>query len=255
MFTTARRAASFSFFDTSTATVETIDPPQTGVYRNGFGISADGQRAVYVGGDGTDYSPALGPGTAGTPKAYSYDRASGTVRYLSIPLGGANTDANDTCDSSAISADGTKAAFVCLASDIVAGDGNGNADVFARTVASAPLPDLQARASIADASVSEPASGSKKAKLTITLDRPPRFGGELDVTFTDGIATSPSDYKGTPQVVDIPAGHTSAVVKVPIKADHVTEGNETFSVAFTVAYGDVTLGSHPTAVVTIHDTP
>ena len=255
VFTSARRAASFSFFDTSRATVETIDPPQTGVYRNGFGISADGQRAVYVGGDGTDNSPALGPGTAGTPKAYSYDRTSGTVRYLSVPLGGANTDANDTCDSPAISADGTTAAFVCLASDIVTADGNGKADVFSRTVASAPVPDLQAKASIADASVSEPASGSKKAKLKITFDRPAQFGSELDVTFTNGTATSPSDYKGTPQLIDIPAGHTSAVVKVPINADHVAEGNETFTVTFTVAYGDVTPGSHPTAVVTIHDTP
>jgi Calx-beta domain. len=126
-------------------------------------------------------------------------------------------------------------------------------DVFARPVASAPAPELQAIVSTADASVAEPSSGSVNATITVSLDRPPQFDTGINLTFYDVTATSPADYDATPQAVYFAPGQTSATVEVPVYADSLIEGNETFGVTTDVEFGDATLGSHANAVVTIHD--
>ena len=98
-----------------------------------------------------------------------------TVRYLSVPLGGAATEANNSCGAPALSADGNAAAFVCGASDLVAADNNGFRDVFERSVASAPPPDLDARITTPSILIAEPQSGSVNASVMVKLDRPPKF--------------------------------------------------------------------------------
>jgi Calx-beta domain len=152
-----------------------------------------------------------------------------------------------------ISSDGSTAAFVCTASDIVSGDGNGADDVFTRHVTSAPVPDLQAKASINDTSVAEPTTGTTNAKLVIKLDRPILNEAEIDVTFDDITATSGTDYDATPQFVELVAGDKYATVRVPFYADGSVEGDETFAAHLTVFDGDAALGSHPDAIVTIQD--
>lgn len=250
---TARGEANVGFYNTADGTGDSFSAdPQTGVYGGDFGLSADGQRIVYVGGTGID-GKHIFPGTIGQPAIYSYDRTGGTIRYVSVPLGGASAEANDSCSSPALSADGSRAAFVCTASDIVTGDFNGADDIFARPVTSAPIPDLQAKASIADTAVTEPFTGSTNAALTISLDRPIGLHAEIDVTFDDITATAGVDYDATPQYIDLNAGDTAATIQVPIYADPNVDGDETFAAHLTVYEGDATLGSHPNAIVTIHD--
>jgi Tol biopolymer transport system component len=247
---TSRGPGSVNLLNTATRIGDTIDPKQTGVYSGGLGLSADGERVVYVGGNG--HEPIFDM-TVGQPKVYSYDRSDGTLRYISVPLGGPAAEANNDCGDPVLSADGITAAFVCAASDLVTGDNNGVRDVFARPVASAPAPELQAIVSTADASVAEPSSGSVNATITVSLDRPPQFDTGINLTFYDVTATSPADYDATPQAVNFAPGQTSATVEVPVYADSLIEGNETFGVTTDVGFGDATLGSHANAVVTIHD--
>jgi Calx-beta domain len=160
---------------------------------------------------------------------------------------------HNSCGDPVLSADGNTAAFVCAASDLVAGDNNGVRDVFARPVTSAPPPNLQAIVSTPDVSVTEPTTGSTNATITVNLDRPPRFDSEIQIRFYDITATSPADYDGTWQYIDFAPGQTSATVEVPVYADNLVEGDETFGVATSVEFGDATLGSHANAIVTIHD--
>jgi hypothetical protein len=247
-----RENADIETFDTTTGAIAHINPSQSGVYIDSLGLSANGRRIAYVGGIGIGNGPedfeAMGPLTV-----YSYNRTTRVVRYLSAPLSGPATEASDDCDSPTLSADGTTAAFVCRADNIVEGDGNARSDVFARALAGTPRPDLQARISVADASITEPASGSTNAQLTITLDRPPQLDSRLEAYFVDGTATSPGDYDGRKQAIFIDAGQTSATVSVPVYADTLAEGDETFVVRVRVSYGDIARGPHADATVTIHD--
>lgn len=125
-------------FDPARGVRHQIDPRSTGVSWTGLSMSADGRRLLYVGGDGRD---DLGF-THGQERVYSYDLRSHAIRYVSVPLGGPTAEANGPCGAPALSADGAVAAFACEASDIVRNDRNGVADVFARTVASAPPVNL-----------------------------------------------------------------------------------------------------------------
>jgi hypothetical protein len=182
---------------------------------------------------------------------YSYDRSDGTLRYISVPLEGAAADANDACGNPALSSDAITAAFVCNASDIVTGDNNGTLDVFARTVTSAPTPNLQAVTATPDVSVAEPAAGSTNATVTVNLDRPAQFDGEIQVSFYDITATAPADYDATTQYVEVAPGDTSGSVEVPIHANGLTSGTRTFGVTTQVDFGDLTPGPHANATVTI----
>jgi hypothetical protein len=255
VYSDARGGQSVNFFDTVAKTYASIDPPATLVYQGGLAVSADGQTVVYIGGNGRALSLAIEGGTTGQQKIYSYNRSTGRLGYVSVPLSGAKHEANGACGAPALSSDGTTAAFNCVASDIVTGDFNGKNDVFTRTIASAPAPNLQAKISIANAAVTEPTSGSTNANLSITFDRPVQFDGEIEVDFHNGTATAPADYDRTSQYVIVSAGDTSATVQVPIHSDNAVEGDETFTARMTIRAGDMALGAHRTSTVTIHDAP
>ena len=253
VYTNARGGHSVNFFNTASGVRESVDPSQTAVYSGGLGISADGRRIVYIGGNGIGDNHVFPGATNGQAKIYSYDRSGGILRYISVPRGGATHEANSDCGDPVISADGKTAAFVCNASDLVAGDRNGKIDVFARSVSTAPTPNLQAVVTVPNLSVTEPSSGTSSATITIKLDRPSALGGEIQVSFVDATAHSPADYDGTTQYVDFAPGQASRTIQLPINADGLAEGDETLAVVTEVEFGDLTPGSHSNAIVTIHN--
>lgn len=74
----------------------------------------------------------LGPlvGTGRTPNIYTLDGFTGKIVLVSTGMGG---PANDASTTPSISGDGATVAFVSRASNLVAGDSNQKADIFART--------------------------------------------------------------------------------------------------------------------------
>ncbi|HMQ05498.1 MAG TPA: choice-of-anchor Q domain-containing protein [Pyrinomonadaceae bacterium] len=97
--------------------------------------------------------------------------------------------------------------------------------------------------SINDVSIAEPASGSATVAFTVTLSAAAAQPVTVDVSTSDGTATSPDDYSALPiqQLVFNP-GETTKQVEVSINSDAVPEINETFSVdlsnASNAAIGD-----------------
>ncbi len=89
-------------------------------------ISADGRHVAFA-----SYASSLVAGdTNGTADVFVRDRLAKVTRRVSVGPGG--RQANDYSYSPSISADGRHVAFVSYASNLVAGDTNGAADVFAR---------------------------------------------------------------------------------------------------------------------------
>jgi Tol biopolymer transport system component len=87
-------------------------------------ISADGRTIAFV-----SEADDLVPGdTNGSRDVFVRDRIAGTTERVSVASGGAQ--AGGDSDSPALSADGRYVAFRSFASDLVAGDMNGCADVF-----------------------------------------------------------------------------------------------------------------------------
>lgn len=89
-----------------------------------------------------------------------------------------------------------------------------------------PAPSL----SVADASVTEGNSGSTLATFTVTLTGATAVDASASWATVAGTATAGADFQAETGSVLIPAGQTSAVVKVTIVGDTVDEPDETFSV-------------------------
>jgi len=116
-----------------------------------------------------------------------------------------------------------------------------------------------ALASISFSTSSPVAEGSDPANpnhLTVTVTRSalvPLSGATATVAFSDGSAKSPDDYDGRSQTVSWGALETGAkTVDVPIVADSLHEGDETFTVTVTSSSETVTT-SPQTATITDDD--
>jgi hypothetical protein len=85
--------------------------------------------------------------------------------------------------------------------------------------------------SIDDATVTEGAAGSK-ASAWFRISVSSHQGGDVTVHWAtaDGTAVAPSDYTGAGGIARIPAGQTSATVRVVIRGDAIDEPDETFFV-------------------------
>jgi len=110
-----------------------VDVPPAALTSDGNGtnpkISADG-RYVLFDSDATDL---LGGSLNGrTVDVFRKDMATGLVMLVSQGRDGSGANGDSTADS--ISADGNMAGFTSNASNLVLGDGNGTADVFARNL-------------------------------------------------------------------------------------------------------------------------
>lgn len=119
--------------DLASGAVEMVSQATDGTLSNGFSddpsVSADGRFVAYwslasnlVAGDGNLASDV-----------FLRDRAMGTTERLSVSSGGAEGDGPS--ETPAVSADGTVVAFASDATNLVAGDANGEPDIFVRDLA------------------------------------------------------------------------------------------------------------------------
>jgi hypothetical protein len=89
-------------------------------------VSADGSTVVYY-----SYATNLvGMDTNGAADVFAYDRLTGKTTRVSVDSAG--VQANDASYYAAVSADGQCVAFTSYATNLVAGDSNGNTDIFVR---------------------------------------------------------------------------------------------------------------------------
>jgi hypothetical protein len=117
--------------DRQTGTTSLVSLSSSGVHADDVSrapvISADGRFVAFW-----SNATTLVPGdTNGRPDIFLRDRLNGTTEIVSVATGGAQENGNALYPP-AISADGRYVAFVSLASNLVAGDTNGAADVFVR---------------------------------------------------------------------------------------------------------------------------
>jgi Tol biopolymer transport system component len=114
--------------DLSAGTTTRVSVSSTGTEGNGasdaVAISSDGKIVAFAA-----YSNNLvANDTNNNEDVFVKDRTTGTTTRISVATAG--TEANSLSTSPSISADGNRIAFVSYASNLVAGDGNGLADVF-----------------------------------------------------------------------------------------------------------------------------
>ena len=81
--------------------------------------------------------------------------------------------------------------------------------------------------SVADASVSEPASGRANLNFTVTLSPTSTETVTVEYATADGTATQPGDYTSTSGTLTFSPGASTRRVSVPVLADSVNEGSET----------------------------
>ena len=96
----------------------------------------------------------------------------------------------------------------------------------------------------------------QSGSVTLTLNREHNASGQISVNYTteDGSATSPGDYASQSGTVTWPNGDQSPrTITIPIVADALTEGSQSFSVILSGATGDAVISEPSTATVTIAD--
>jgi hypothetical protein len=91
--------------------------------------------------------------------------------------------------------------------------------------------------SISDASVLEGNRGSTKMRLRVALANTSDHAITVGYRTVSGTALPKSDYTAASGTLTIPAGTTSLVITVPIKADRTREADETFTVELFNAVG------------------
>jgi cold shock CspA family protein len=114
--------------DRSTGITERVSVDSSGAEGNGDSytqsISADGQVVAFM-----SYASNLISGdTNGVPDVFVHDRSTGITERVSVDSSGA--EGNGDSYTQSISADGQIVAFSSYASNLVAGDTNGDSDVF-----------------------------------------------------------------------------------------------------------------------------
>lgn len=90
-------------------------------------MSSDGRYVVFL-----SNSDLLAADTNGTTDVYRRDLESGAIELVSIGLGGASADGGAFMGGPSISADGRYVSFNSMATNLVAGDVNAQADIFVR---------------------------------------------------------------------------------------------------------------------------
>lgn len=164
-----------------------------------------------------NYATTNGTATAGS----DYEAASGTLTFapgensktINVKVfGDTTTEANETF-------------FVNLSTPT-------NGDITRGQATGTILNDDAPVASINDVSLLEGSDPNHPpfAQFTISLNVPSTHSISFNLNTVDGTATAPSDYTAISSTAMIPAGQTSVIVNVPIRADAVIEQDETFTV-------------------------
>lgn len=114
-------------------------------------------------------------------------------------------------------------------------------------------PNPGPRVSIGDSTVPETCAGHPvPLSVVVTMSVMQNSAEVVQVSTTDGSATSPADYKGSTKNFTISSGQDLKQFKVPIQPDTVVEGTETLTVNLTVVSGAEKVGK-ATGTVTILD--
>ncbi len=108
-----------------------------------------------------------------------------------------------------------------------------------------------ALASVSDVSVSEGVTVTRQARFSVTLSR--QVGTTVTVSYAtaDGTAWAGADYTARSGTLTLAPYQTTATITVPVAADGVAEGNETFTLTLLTANG-ATIGRNR-AIGTITD--
>jgi hypothetical protein len=107
---------------------------------------------------------------------------------------------------------------------------------------------------IADASISEGASGTKNLVFTVTLSAASASAVTYSIATGNLSAIASSDYVATSlSGQSIPAGSTSKTFSVPIKGDVAVEANETFSVTVSQVSGASTADGYAVGTIVNDD--
>ena len=114
---------------------------------------------------------------------------------------------------------------------------------FGASAASVPL------LGIGDVKIVEGHSGSRSAVFSVTLSRPAVSRVTASYRTGDGSARAGSDYRAGSGTLVIPAGTTSAAIKVPVVGDTRVEALETFKVRITAAVNATITRSQGTATI------
>jgi len=91
--------------------------------------------------------------------------------------------------------------------------------------------------SVSDVTVGEPLRGTVKAPFTVSLSAPTSAHVKVDYTTVDGTAQQPGDYRLKRGCLRLGGSRTSRTVKVKIRADAVSDPNETFALVLSNAIG------------------
>lgn len=230
--------------DQSTAVDEDLSggPPERSSSSRSPAISDDGHYVAFA----TDAADLVAEDHDGATDVLVRDLWRGATAEASAGTGPAS--------GPAISGDGSLVAFVSAAGDVVPGDGNGAADVFARPrprPGAVPPPVV----GVGDVTVTEGDEGRATAWVALTLSR--AAPGDVRVAWTtaDGTATAPGDYGAASGTAVLDEGVTVTLVKVGVAADAVAEGDERFSVRLTGVAGPATAGRRTGAVTVRDDDP
>ncbi len=113
-------------------------------------------------------------------------------------------------------------------------------------VGSGSILDSQPRIDVAHTNVAEGDSGSVDLVFLLTLSEPSTLDAAVAYETADGTASS-SDYAPDSGTVTIPAGRTSAVVRVAVTGDTVVEGDEWLLLTLSDPTPNVVLGTNASA--------
>ena len=184
-------------------------------------ISADGRYVTFVS-TGADLVAGDGNGTA---DVFVRDRVAGTTERVSLT--DADAESAGVASAPAISADGRYVAFVSTGADLVAGDGNGVADVFVRDL----VADTTTRVSVrsngieANGASAEPSISPSGAWVAYTSSATNLISGDgngvADV-FLSARAGGNTTRASVPDTVTRPFQESNGASSQPVVSDAAT---------------------------------
>lgn len=98
-------------------------------------------------------------------------------------------------------------------------------------------PGTGVRLAVGDVAVVEGNLGTRMATFTVGLSEPSPSAVMVSYATANGSAVKSSDYRRAVGTLKFPPGTTSATVGVPVTADRIVEGNETFTLKLSGATG------------------
>ena len=125
----------------------------------------------------------------------------------------------------------------------------------ARATAVGTIVDDEPVLAIGDVKVYEGDAATRVAVFTVSLSRPAPTVVGVTYATSNGTAVKRSDYTRTFGTLELPAGATTAKVKVPVLGDTADEGNETFNVLLTNPQGVDVVDAVGTGTVVDDDPP